>query len=75
MELLLVKDCSSFVPLKDGTFRGDENYCDLSFKCKQTGMVSKYVEILLPDGEVVYEFLCTGTKVKDKEDLELDKAT
>jgi hypothetical protein len=71
---LLVKSCISFVPLKDGTFAGDERYCDLSFQCKQTGMISKYVKIVMPNGEEVYEFLCTGDKVKSKEDLELDKA-
>ncbi len=38
-------------------------------------MISKYVKVVLPDGEVVYEFLCTGIKIKNKEDLELDKAT
>jgi hypothetical protein len=75
MGLLLVKDCVSFVALKDGTINGDERYCELSFKCKQSGMASRYVEIVLPDGEVIYESLCTGMKIKNKEDLEFDKAT
>jgi len=71
---LLVKDCVSFVPLKDGSFSGDERYCDLSFQCKQVGMTSKYIKIVMPNGEEIYEFLCTGDKIKSKEDLELDKA-
>jgi len=74
MGLLLVKDCISFVPLKDGTINGDERFCDLSFKCKQTGMISKYVEVTHPDGNVEYDFLCTGCKVKNNDDLEFDKA-
>jgi len=74
MSLILVKSCPSFIPLKDGTILGEEKFCDLSFQCKQTGMISKYVKIVMPDGEEVYEFLCTGNKVKNKEDLELDKA-
>lgn len=68
MELLLVKDCASFVPLKDGTIRGEEKYCDLSFQCKQVGMKSEYVEIVLENGETVYDFLCTGCKIKDSEE-------
>lgn len=75
MGLLLIKDCPSFIPLKDGTILGDERYCDLSFQCKQTGMISKYVEFISPEGEVVYDFLCTGNKIKDKnENLDFDKA-
>ena len=74
MGVLLNKDCISFVPMADGTFMGDERYCDLSFKCKQIGMASRYIKITLEDGTEVYEFLCTGCKVKDGEDLELKKA-
>lgn len=74
--LLLTKDCVSFVALKDGSLRGDEKYCDLSFQCKQTGMSSEYVEITLKNGEVVYDFLCTGCKIEDSEEnKEFIKAT
>lgn len=76
MSLLLVKDCSSFVPLKDGTMRGEEKFCDLSFQCKQTGMKSEYVEMVLKNGEVVYDFLCTGCKIESlEENIEQVKAT
>lgn len=68
MGLLLVKDCASFVPLQDGTIRGEEKYCDLSFQCKQVGMKSEYVEIVLKNGEAVYDFLCTGCKIEDSEE-------
>lgn len=74
--LLLTKDCVDFVPLKDGTVHGDEKYCDLSFKCKQTGMRSEYVEITLKNSEVIYDFLCTGCKIEDSEEnKEFTKAT
>jgi len=73
--LLLVKDCASFVPLKDGTINGEEKYCDLSFQCKQVGMKSEYVKIVSPEGEVAYDFLCTGCKIENKEEnKELIKA-
>jgi hypothetical protein len=76
MGLLLIKDCASFVPLKDGTVRGEEKYCDLSFWCKQTGMKSEYVEVVFGEGEVTYDFLCTGCKIEDSEEnKDLIKAT
>lgn len=76
MSLLLVKSCVSFIPLQDGTIRGDEKYCNLSFQCKQTGMKSEYVEIINDDGSVSYDFLCTGCKIENlEENLEQIKAT
>lgn len=76
MSLILVKDCPSFVPLKDGTIHGDEKYCDLSFKCTQTGMKSEYVKIVAADGTVSYDFLCTGCKIENlEENKEQIKAT
>ena len=76
MEVLLTKDCSSFVPLRDGTLRGDEKYCDLSFQCKQMGMKSEYVELTDASGAVYYDFLCTGCKIEDlEENKEQIKAT
>jgi hypothetical protein len=76
MSLLLVKSCVGFIPLQDGTMRGDEKYCDLSFQCKQTGMKSEYVEIVDVNGVVSYDFLCTGCKIESlEENLEQVKAT
>jgi hypothetical protein len=76
MGLLLIKDCASFVPLKDGTVRGEEKYCDLSFQCKQTGMKSEHVEITDVNGVVSYDFLCTGCKIESlEENREFIKAT
>ena len=54
------KDCPDFIPLKDGTLNGDRKYCDLSFKCKQIGMYSEYVEITDKFGNVIRDYLCTG---------------
>ena len=76
MSLLLVKSCVNFVPLKDGTIRGDEKYCDLSFQCKQEGMKSEYVEITDVNGIVSCDFLCTGCKIESlEENTEQIKAT
>ncbi len=54
------KDCSDFVSLKDGTIRGDRKYCELSFQCKQVGMLGQWVEITKPGEEPVRDYLCTG---------------
>jgi hypothetical protein len=54
------KDCSDFIPLNDGTIGGDKKYCDLSFKCKQLGMYSDYVEITDRFGNFTRDYLCTG---------------
>ena len=76
MPLLLVKDCVSFVPLQDGTFRGDEKYCNLSFECRQIGMKSEYVELTDVNGVISYDFLCTGCKIENlEENKEQIKAT
>lgn len=76
MGLLLIKDCSSFIPLKDGTMRGDEKFCDLSFSCRQVGMKSEYVEMIDANNVVSYDFLCTGCKIESlEENAELVKAT
>jgi hypothetical protein len=76
MSLLLVKSCVSFIPLQDGTIRGDEKYCNLSFQCRQAGMKSEYVEMTDADGIVSYDFLCTGCKIESlEENAEQTKAT
>ena len=75
MSLLLIKDCVSFIPMKDGTYLGDERFCDLSFKCKQVGMIAKSIKIVLPNDEEHYELLCTGMKVTNEEDKEIIKAS
>lgn len=68
------KDCSDFVPLNDGTIRGDRKYCDLSKRCKQyapdvcMGYYSEYHEYhefyMDENGELhkelVHDYLCTG---------------
>ena len=59
---ILDKDCSDFVPMKDGTIVGDKKYCDLSFQCKRLGMKSEFVKAVDPKtGEVIFhDYLCTG---------------
>ena len=75
MKLLLIKDCPNFIALRDGTWHGDEKYCDLSFQCKQAGMKSEYVEITDGNGIASYDFLCTGCKIESlEENLEQVKA-
>ena len=75
MSLKIPRDCVSFVPLEDGTLCKEWGYCNLSFQCKQTGMKSKYVKMITKDGEEVYDFLCTGMKIENKEEnTELIKA-
>lgn len=68
------KDCQDFVPLNDGTIKGDSKYCDNSRKCRQydpireLGFLSQrheWYEFGVDDkGEVVMEpvcdYLCTG---------------
>jgi len=72
----LEKDCNDFVPLDDGTIRGDWKYCNLSFKCKQIGMLSEYVEIFDSDGNLVErDYLCTGKKALWEERSADDKAS
>lgn len=73
MSQLLVKDCVDFIPLKDGTFRGDERFCDLSFKCRQVGMISEKIEMTMPDGTMYYELLCTGNKSINEKDKDINK--
>jgi len=68
------KDCSDFVPLQDGTIKGDWKYCDRSKECRQfdptTGMgfCSEWHEwyefYTNENGKIVQEkcmdYLCTG---------------
>lgn len=69
------KDCPDFVPLKDGTLHGDRRYCELSFACKQIGMLGHWV-IIEKDGKIVArDYLCTGKKPRWEERSEDEKAT
>jgi len=70
-----LKDCEDFTPLKDGTISGDKRYCELSFRCKQIGMLGRWV-IVEKDGEIVArDYLCTGKKPIWEERSEDEKAT
>lgn len=65
---ILDKDCEDFIPLNDGTKFGDKKYCDLSFECKQIGMISDFVKIFDVKGDLINEdYLCTGKYVKWEE--------
>jgi hypothetical protein len=69
------KDCADFVPLKDGTFKGDKKYCNLSFQCKQIGMLGQWVEIEDKDGNIIArDYLCTGNYAIFEERSEDEKA-
>jgi len=61
---ILDKDCVDFIPLEDGTIRGERKYCNLSLQCRQPGMKSDYVEFLDPKtGKLVgIDYFCTGKK-------------
>jgi hypothetical protein len=73
---VLDKDCSSFIPLNDGTIHGEKKYCDLSHECRQfdptdnMGYCSEwqeYYEFYTDDAgkivkEKVCDYLCTGKK-------------
>ena len=54
------KDCSDFIPLNDGTIRGDRKYCNLSFECKQIGMLGQWVELDQNGVVLSRDYLCTG---------------
>ena len=70
------KDCPDFVPLKDGTIHGDQKYCDLSFACKQIGMLGQWVEVEDKDGNIISrDYLCTGKRPIWEERSEDSKAT
>ena len=72
----LKKDCSDFVPLDDGTILGDRKYCNLSFQCKQVGMLGQYVEIRdFEDNLVTIEYFCTGKNPIWEDRSENSKAT
>ena len=65
---ILIKDCQDFIPLNDGTKFGDKKYCDLSFECKQIGMVSEFVKMFDVNGKLISEdYLCTGKYAKWEE--------
>jgi len=59
---ILVKDCPDFIPMEDGTISKERKYCQLSFQCKQVGMLSEYVQVFDPKtGELIFhDYLCTG---------------
>ncbi len=70
------KHCAEFVPLKDGTKTGDKKYCDLSFACKQMGMLGEFVEITDSEGNVTLrDYLCTGKYARWEERSRDGKAT
>lgn len=72
----LEKDCPDFVPLNDGTITGDRKYCNLSFQCKQIGMLGQYVEKYDANGNLIErDYLCTGKKPIFEERSEDSKAT
>jgi hypothetical protein len=73
MSDILVKDCLDFVPLQDGTLKGDMKYCNLSLQCRQVGMVSDWYNYFdHTTGEYCFDYFCTGKYVKDKvEDREV----
>ena len=68
--LILNKDCLDFVPLKDGTIKGDFKYCDLSTQCRQVGMKSDYYEFYDHNlSSNIFDYFCTGCYVdKDNEE-------
>lgn len=62
------KDCSDWCPLKDGTRTGDPIFCDLSLKCRQVGMVSKWYKFRDEiTGEESFDYFCTGFYAKDED--------
>jgi len=70
------KDCPDFVPLDDGTIKGDWKYCNLSFQCRQIGMLSDYVEFTDENGNVIArDYLCTGKRPIWEERSEDEKAS
>jgi len=70
------KDCKDFIPLRDGTIKGDSKYCDLSFVCKQIGMYSEFVEIYDKDNNLIArDYLCTGKYPIFEERSRDEKAT
>jgi len=72
----LEKDCSDFVPFDDGTILGDKKYCNLSFQCRQIGMLGQYVEVYDTNGNLIErDYLCTGKKPIFEERSEDSKAT
>lgn len=82
------KDCPDFVPLNDGTIRGDKKYCDRSKECSQynpevgMGYYSEYhdyYEFYTDENgelkkELVHDYLCTGNFPKWEERMEERKA-
>ena len=69
------KDCEDFVPLKDGTLGGYKKYCNLSFMCKQIGMLGQWIEMEKEGKVIARDYLCTGKKPIFEERNEDDKAT
>lgn len=77
------KNCADFVPLNDGTRRGDRKYCDLSHECMQIGMLGEFHEYYEfytdAEGKVhrepVLDYLCTGNRPIWEERSEDSKAT
>lgn len=66
---VLVKDCTDFVPLDDGTLTGEKKYCNLSFQCRQIGMAADRVTTRDGiTGEITgVDYLCTGKYAKFEE--------
>jgi hypothetical protein len=66
MNDILIKDCPDFIPLKDGTFKGDFKYCDLSLQCRQVGMKSDWYDFYdHTTASYAFDYFCTGCYVKD----------
>ncbi len=69
------KDCADFIPLNDGTIRGDRKYCSRSFECKQIGMLGQWVELDKNGVVISRDYLCTGKCPIFQERSEDSKAT
>ena len=58
---ILVKNCIDFVPLKDGTLKGDSKYCDRSLECTQVGMHSDWYRFFnYETGKYEVDYFCIG---------------
>ncbi len=75
MSNILIKDCSDFCPLKDGTLKGDYKYCNLSQLCTQLGMKSDWYQFFNHETkEYDFDYFCVGvfaTEENKKDDDEV----
>jgi len=74
-DVILVKDCMEFEPLKDGTMKGDFKYCDRSLECRQLGMKTDWYEFYNHEtSSFDFDYFCTGcyaTEENKKDDDEV----